>query len=110
MKRALASTELIAINRLAKEYKVEPRTIKKHFPIEYHLLKQKYIREKEERELKREAQIRDMMFSLNKRGIFPCVYRVSHELGFYIKPGRRYHNVWISTLRELGYTGKNGSV
>lgn len=104
IKIALTSTELISNNSLAKKYGVNTETVKKNFPSEYHLLKQKYKRQKEEKALEKEAQIREKMIFLSERGIFPSIPRIARELCMYGILSERYRKIWESTLRELGYS------
>lgn len=113
IRKAVASTELISINDICIKYGVNSGIIKKLFPREYNLLKQKYIRQQEGMALEREAQIRYMMISLSERSIFPSISRIMSELDMhYIMSKRyseRYRKIWESTLRELGYTQEIGS-
>ena len=106
IEKAIASTELISNNKLAIKYGVKRTTIIRHFPAEYNLLKQNYIRLKEENALVREDLIRDAMISLNERGIFPNVSSVASKLGKNVINTKRYRAVWESTLRELGFIDK----
>lgn len=108
IKRALASTELVSIEVICKKFGVKFETLKRHFPREYNLLQQKWKRQKEEKVIEREAQIRDKMRSLKERGIFPSTSRVTKCLGMYGIMNERYRKIWESTIRELGYTDKIG--
>lgn len=110
IKKAISSTELVSVNRLMIKFGVKRTTIKRHFPREYNLLIQKNIKQKEEIALERESQIRDTMISLNERGIFPNISKVTRELGQQFIFTERYRRIWECTLRELGYTDKSGSV
>lgn len=106
IKKALLSAEPISINWLSEKYEVPRETIINNFPTEYHMLIQKYKRQKEEQALEREAQIRDKMISLNETGLFPSIYRITRELGMYGILSKRYRKIWENTLQELGYTDK----
>lgn len=110
LKKAIVSTDLVSVYMLCKQCGVNIGTIRRHFPREFNLLKQKNKRQQEEKAHEREKTIREAMISLNKRGIFPNINRVMSEIGKRVIDTERYRKVWENTLCELGYTDKTGFV